>query len=132
MNKRYDQAFDYIIRSEEETLFVEPYGDDAVWLSMQAIRDTGVKSIGASLTLETAIALRDSLDAVIKALALPQFLVEGYAINGGIGDVFMMKVRAQDEQGAIDSVVQQEIDNIVSLRCGDVEVIFDEALHAGE
>lgn len=128
MTQRFDTTFEYVIRADEETFFVEPYGED-VWMSMQAIRNDGVKSVGSSLTLETAIALRDSLDSVIKALALPEFLVEGHAINDNVGEFFTIKVRAKDEQAAIDSVVQQSFDNIVSLRCGDVETVFSDAAY---
>ena len=42
MNKVIDQSLDHVIRNDEATLFVEPYGTDGVWLSLQAQRASGV------------------------------------------------------------------------------------------
>lgn len=125
--KRFDQSLDYIINSGDDKVFAEPYGNDGLWLSIHA-----AQRVGTALTLSQARELRGALDKIIEALELPEFCVEGYVVNRNIGEFFTMKVRAKDESAAIDCVLNQTFDNVVSLRCGDVEVIFDESLHVGE
>lgn len=124
MKKRYDQSLDYIIRSEDDKVFAEPYGNDGLWLSLQARRDSEIKSLGVAMPIEQAIQLRDALNEIIAGLALPQFCVEGYVVNRNVGEFFTMDVHAKDESAAIDCVLNQTFDNLRSLRCGSTEVVL--------
>jgi len=122
MNKVIDQSLDHIIRNDEATLFVEPYGNDGVWLSLQAQRDAGVNSVGTSMSIETARQLRDALDAVLAGVALPVFTVE--ALTVGKNHHYTIDVHAKDEDAAIDCVLQQSFDEFRMLTCGSTEVIL--------
>ena len=122
MNKVIDQSLDHTIRNDETTLFVEPYGTDGVWLSIQALRGANVNSVGTSLPIEQAIQLRDALDAVIAASKLPTFTVE--VLTKGKNHRYAMDVRATDEDAAIDCVLQQSFDEFRALSCGSTEVIL--------
>jgi hypothetical protein len=122
MNKVIDQSLDHIIRNDEATLFVEPYGNDGVWLSLQAQRDAGVNSVGTSMSIETARQLRDALSAVLAGVALPVFTVE--ALTAGKNHHYTIDVHAKDEDAAIDCVLQQSFDTFRVLTCGSTEVVL--------
>ena len=122
MNKVADISLDHIIRNDDDTLFVEPYGKDGVWLSIQAQRDAGVTSVGTSMSIETARQLRDSLNEILAGLALPVFTVE--VLSAGKNHNYTIDVHATDESAAIDCVLQQSFDEFKLLACGDVEVIL--------
>ena len=122
MNKVIDQSLDHVIRNDEATLFVEPYGTDGVWLSLQAQRASGVNSVGTSMSIETARQLRDALDAVLAGVALPVFTVE--ALSAGKNHHYTIDVHAKDEDAAIDCVLQQSFDEFRMLTCGETEVVL--------
>jgi len=122
MNKVADISLDHVIRNDETTLFVEPYGNDGVWLSIQAQRNAKVVSVGTSMSIETARQLRDALDAVLAGVALPVFTVE--ALTAGKNHNYTMDVHAKDEDAAIDCVLQQSFDTFRVLTCGSTEVVL--------
>ena len=122
MNKVADISLDHIIRNDDDTLFVEPYGNDGVWLSIQAQRDAGVTSVGTWMSIEMARQLRDSLNEILAGLALPVFTVE--VLSAGKNHNYTIDVHATDESAAIDCVLEQSFDEFKLLACGDVEVIL--------
>lgn len=122
MNKVFDESLDHIIRNDDDKIFVEPYGNDGVWLSVQAQRDAGVTSVGTSMPIAQAIQMRDALDAVIAGLALPVFTVE--ILTKGKNHQYTMDVHAKDEDAAIDCVLQQSFDTFRVLTCGSTEVVL--------
>ena len=122
MNKVIDQSLDHIIRNDEATLFVEPYGKDGVWLSIQAQRASGVNSVGTSMSIETATQLRDALSEILAGLDLPVFTVE--VMTKGKNRNYTMDVHAKDEDAAIDCVLQQSFDEFRVLTCGEIEVVL--------
>ena len=122
MNKVADTSLDHIIRNDETTIFVEPYGKDGIWLSIQAQRDSGVNSVGTSMSIETATQLRDSLNEIIAGVSLPVFTVE--VLAAGKNHHYTVDVHAKDESAAIDCVLEHSFDDFRLLACGDVEVIL--------
>jgi hypothetical protein len=122
MNKVIDQSLDRIIRNDEATLFVEPYGKDGVWLSLQAQRASGVNSVGTSMSIETATQLRDALNEILAGLDLPVFTVE--VMTKGKNRNYTIDVHAKDEDAAIDCVLQQSFDEFRMLTCGEIEVVL--------
>jgi hypothetical protein len=122
MNKVIDQSLDRIIRNDEATLFVEPYGKDGVWLSIQAQRASGVNSVGTSMSIETATQLRDALNEILAGLDLPVFTVE--VMTKGKNRNYTIDVHAKDEDAAIDCVLQQSFDEFRMLTCGEIEVVL--------
>jgi len=122
MNKVFDESLTHIIRNDEATLFVEPYGKDSVWLSVQAMRDSGVTSVGTSMPIEQARQLRDALNDILAGLALPVFTVE--VMTKGKNHNYTMDVHAKDEDAAIDCVLQQSFDEFRVLTCGSTEVVL--------
>jgi hypothetical protein len=122
MNKVFDESLDHVIRNDDDKIFVEPYGTDGVWLSVQAQRSAGVTSVGTSMTIETARQLRDALNAVLAGVALPVFTVE--ALTAGKNHHYTIDVHAKDEDAAIDCVLQQSFDEFRVLTCGEIEVVL--------
>lgn len=121
MNKQYDQSLDYIIDSGDDKVFAEPFGNDGLWLSIHARRDSEIKSLGVSMPVEQAIQLRDALNEIIAGLALPVFTV---TVMGSKHREYTMDVHAKDESAAIDCVLNQTYDDLRSLRCGEIEVVL--------
>lgn len=122
MNKVFDESLDHIIRNDDDKIFVEPYGADGVWLSIQAQRASGVTSVGTSMSIETATQLRDALNAVLAGVALPVFTVE--VMTKGKNRNYTIDVHATDEDAAIDCVLQHSFDEFRVLTCGETEVIL--------
>ena len=123
MEKKYDESLDYIIDNEDSAVFVEPYGNSpAVWISIQAQRDDGIKSLGTSLSIKDATALRNALTAVLAGVALPVFTVTVDAKDGE----YTMDVHAKDEEAAIDCVMNQVYGHIRSMHCGNASWERDE------
>ena len=122
MDKKFDESLTHIIRNDEATLFVEPYGKDSVWLSVQAMRDSGVTSVGTSMPVEQARQLRDALNEILAGVALPVFTVE--VLTKGKNHHYTIDVHAKDEDAAIDCVLQQSFDEFRMLTCGETEVVL--------
>lgn len=121
MDKKFDESLDHIIRNDDDKIFVEPYGADGVWLSIQAQRSAGVTSVGTSMPVAQAIQLRNSLNFILAGLALPVFTVTVVGIKN---HEYAIDVHATDEDAAIDCVLDQTYDDLRSLRCGEIEVVL--------
>ena len=121
MDKKFDESLSHIIRNDDDKIFVEPYGADGVWLSIQAQRTNGVVSVGTSMPVAQAIQLRNSLNFILAGLALPVFTVTVVGIKN---HEYTIDVHATDEYAAIDCVLQQSFDEFRVLTCGETEVVL--------